>query len=107
AANVLDSGKAEANGFAVRSEVGIGDVDIRRFNGDAHLAALVDVLHNVVGAPGDRGEQGGHELDGIVCLEIGRVIGEQGVGGGVRFIETVSGELRHEIENLFDFLGRK
>src|SRR5207245_8976996 len=31
---------------------------------------------------------------------------EQGVCGGMRFIEAVPGELRHEIENLFDLLWR-
>ena len=86
----------------MRSEVGVGDVDVGGFDGDAHLTAFVDVFHYVVGAAGDGGEQRGHELYGIVRFQVGSVIGEQRVGGGVRFVEAVAGELGHEIENLFD-----
>ena len=39
---------------------------------------------------------------GIVGFEIGRLIGDQRVGRGVRLIEAVSGELRHQIEDLAD-----
>ena len=46
------------------------------------------------------GEQCGHELDGIVGLEPRGVIREQSVGGGVRLVEAVSGELLHEVEDL-------
>ncbi len=37
-------------------------------------------------------------------FEIGRHVSEQCVSSGVRFVETVAGELLHQIENLFDFL---
>ncbi len=52
------------------------------------------------GFAGFRGEQCRHELDGIVGLEPRRVIREQSVGGGVRLVEAVSGELLHEVEDL-------
>ena len=45
------------------------------------------------------GQQRGHELDRIVRLEIGRVIREQRVGGGVRLVEAVAGELLHQVED--------
>ena len=47
-----------------------------------------------------RGEERGHELDRVVGLEPGGVVGEQGVGGGVRLVEAVAGELGHEVEDL-------
>ena len=91
---------------AMRREVGVGHIDVRRFDGNAHLAAFVDVLDHVIGAAGDRSQQRGHKLDRIMRLEIRRVIGEQRISGRVRFVETVAGKLRHQIENLFDFLRR-
>ena len=56
--------------------------------------------------PGDRRQQRSHELDRIVRLQIRRVIGQQRIGGRVRFVESVSGELRHQVENLFNLLWR-
>jgi len=32
---------------------------------------------------------------------------EQRIGGGVGLVEAVAGELGHEVENLFDLLGRE
>ena len=44
--------------------------------------------------PGDVArEQGGHELDRIMGLEIGRHVGDQGVGGRMALVEAVAGEL--------------
>ena len=40
-------------------------------------------------------------------FQVRGVIGEQRVGGGVRFVEAVAGKLCHEIENLFDLLRRE
>src|SRR5947209_4346458 len=47
ASNVLYRSKAETNGFAVGCEVRVADVNIRRLDGNAHLAALVDVLDDL------------------------------------------------------------
>jgi len=91
----------------VGSEVGVADVDVGGLDGDAHFAALVDVLHYAVGVSGDGGEQGGHEFDGMMRLEISGVISEQRVGRGVRLVEAVSGELGHKIEDPLDFFGRE
>ena len=45
--------------------------------------------------------RGGDELDRIVGLEIGGLIGDQRIGRGVRFVEAVAGELRHQLEDIF------
>ena len=50
-AHVLHCRQPETNACSVRSEVRVGDIDIRRLDRDAHLAALVDVLHDVVSVP--------------------------------------------------------
>src|SRR5262249_36215290 len=84
---------AEADGFAIGSEAPFGVVDIGRQDADAHFAALIDVLDDFGGVTGFRGKQRGHEIDRIVRLEIGGNKREIGVGGGVRLIEAVAGEL--------------
>ena len=104
--DVLYGGEAEANRLPVRSEIGIADVDVRRLDGNAHLAAFINVLDHVIGVAGHGGEQRGHELDGVMRLEISGLIGEHRVRGGVRFVESIAGELRHQIKNLFNLLCR-
>ncbi len=103
-ADVLDGGEAEADGLALFSgdggEVGVGDLDVRRDDGDVHLAALADVLDDVFGLGGFAGEQRGHELDRIVRLEPRGVVREQSVSGRVRLVEAVSSELLHQVEDL-------
>ena len=87
----------------MRCEVRIRYVDLRRFDPNSHLAAFVDVLHYIVRVTGDRSQQSRHELHRIMGLEIRRVVGQQGIGGGVRFVEAISSKLGHQIENLFNF----
>jgi hypothetical protein len=106
AANVFHRSQPEADRRPVRRKVRITDIDIRWLDGNSHLAAFVDVLHNVIGAAGHRCEQRGHEVDGMVRLQICGVIGKQCVSRRVRLVETVSGKLRHQIENLLDLFGR-
>ena len=105
-ADVLHRGQTKANRAAVRCEVGVAHIDVRSLDRDAHLAAFVDVLDHVIGAAGHRCQQRGHELDGIARLQIRRLVGQQRVGGRVRLVEAVSGELGHQIENLLDLFRR-
>jgi len=102
--DVLHRREPEADVLAMGREVSIGHIDIWSLNGDPHLPAFVDVLHHVVGGSRDRSQQGRHELDRIVRFQVCRVIGKQGVGRRVRLVEAVSGELRHEVENLLYLL---
>ena len=48
-AYVLDGSEAEADGSVDWGEVGVGDLDVGRDNWDVHLAALGDVLDDLVG----------------------------------------------------------
>ncbi len=98
AADVLNGSEAEANAGGGGSEVAVGDVDVGRENGDAHVAALVDVLDHLGGVAGFGGEERGHELAGEMGFEIAGDEGEVGVGEGVGFVEAVAGELLHEVE---------
>ena len=78
----------------------MAQVDVRREYPDLHGAALVYELYYLVGLI-LAGEVGGHELDGIVGLEVGGLVGDIGVGRGMGLVETVLGEILHRIVYLF------
>ncbi len=82
-ANILDGSKTEANGFPDGREVEIALIHIGRENGNTHPARFIDVFHDFLGVAGFRGQERGHEFDGIMRFQISRLIGEQGVGTGV------------------------
>ena len=44
---------------------------------------------------------------GIVRLQIRGDVGQIRIGGGVRLVEAVAGELLHQVEDLFDLLLRE
>ena len=86
-AHVLDGGQAEADRVAGHAEAHLRAVDVGRLHADAHRPAFLDVLHDLVGVAHFRGQQGGHELDRIVGLEVGGLVGDQPVGRGVRVVD--------------------
>src|SRR5207249_5592524 len=84
---VLDRGQAEANRVAGDGELNGRYVYVRRHYLDTHRAALFDVLHDLVGVPHFGGQQGGHELDRIVRLEVRGLVGDEPVRRGVRVVD--------------------
>ena len=92
---------------AVRREVPVARVHVRRQHRDAHLAALVDVLHHLVGVARFRRQQRGHEVDRVVRLQVAGDVGQERVGGRVRLVEAVARELLHQVEDLLDLLLRE
>ena len=79
-------------------EIGFRAVHIRRHHFDVHPPAIFQMLDQrilllEVAAVDVAREQGRHELDRIMGLEIGRHVGDQGVGRAVRLVEAVAGEL--------------
>ena len=103
AADVLDRGETEADGIAVWSEVGVGEAHIGRLDGDVHLAAFLDVLDDILWLRNFGCEQSSHELDGVVGLQIGGLVGHKRIGRGMRLVEAVSREFRHPIKYLGNF----
>src|SRR3546814_1148351 len=58
------------------------------------------------------GHRGGEELDRVVGLEVGGLVGDQCVARGVRLVEAVAGELVDQVEDiggalLVDALGHR
>ena len=66
--NILYRRQAKPNGLTVWGEIRVADVDIRRLDGNAHLAALVDVFDDVIGAACNRCKQRSHEINWIARL---------------------------------------
>ena len=91
----------------MRREVGIAEIDVRWLDRNSHFATFVDVLHDFVGAARLRGQQRGHELHGVVRLEISGLECEKRIRSGVRLVEAVSGKLLHQVEDFYDLLLRE
>ena len=101
-ADALDGRQAEPHAVADDREVGPRFVDVGGGDLNAHASALVDVFGDLVGVGHFVGQKGGHELHRIVDLQVGRLVGDLGVAGGVALVEPVAAEVRDELP---DFLG--
>ena len=74
-------------------------VDRRRLDANAHAARFLGEAVELVGVADIERHRGGQELDRVIGLEIGGLIGDQRIGGGVRFVEAVAGEFGHQLED--------
>ena len=88
--------------LGVGLEVVAGMVDIGRQEADAVVAGIVVEQLELVGVVQFARHGGGHEFGRIVGFEPGGLVGHQGVGGGMGFVEAVAGEFFHVVE---DFIG--
>jgi hypothetical protein len=104
-AGALDRAQTVADGLAVhRAEADAAVVDVRRQEDQA----VVDRRPCRRTAPCrcwpfPRTASPRHEGRRVVLLEPAGVVGDQRIGGGVRLVEAVAGELLHGVE---DFVGR-
>src|SRR5690606_12009595 len=99
-ADALDAGEAEADFFADGGEGVAGFVDVGAEHGDAHGLGLGDEVGDLFGVAALGGEHGGHGLHRVVGFQIRGLVGDDGVGGGVGFVEAVLGELVEQVEDL-------
>ena len=104
-ADPLDRGERVADRGAAGLRVGFdreGDlraVDVGRQQLDAEPVEFRAEMRELVGVAEVERHRRGQELDRVVRLQIGGLIGDQRVGGGVRLVEAVAGELRHLVED--------
>ena len=84
-AHAFDGGEAVTDHGAVSrgGEFHLRFVDIRRQDVDAHRFGFVDQDGELAGVAHVVGTQGGKKFHRIMRLEIGRLIGHHGIGGGV------------------------
>jgi hypothetical protein len=105
-ADVLDGQQAEADGVALDREVEPAGVDVGRQDLDAQAPALGDGRGDLLGVVAEGGQHAGHVLDGVVRLEVGRLVGDQPVAGGVGLVEAVALERLEGLEDGVDDLRR-
>src|SRR5262245_58959939 len=69
----------------------------------AHALSVVEMLDEdvaLVAVLDLAGEQGGHELRGVVRLEVGGLVADLGVGSTMAGVEPVAPEVHDQVENL-------
>ena len=100
-AGALDGAQSIADrGLPDRHEAVVRSVDVGRQDLEAVVDAVLDQLVHLVGVIHQRREVGGHESSGMMRLHVGGLVGDQRVGGCVRLVEAVAGELLHQVEQL-------
>ena len=90
----------------IRRETVVGFVDVGRQELDAVGAAVVVEMLELVGVVQFRRHGCCHKLGRVMGFEPCGLIGNQGVGGGVGFVETVAGEFFHVVEDFVGFFAR-
>ena len=99
-ADILQCRERIEHGIVLHREIDLGCVDRRRHDPDPDaLGLLAEDLQFVRIAHIER-HRGGEEFHRMVGLEIGRLIADIGVRGGVRFVEAVFGEFGTSIEDI-------
>ena len=98
---IFDACQAEANGcILMYRKVVTAFVDIRRQDFDIIITADVDIPAHLIRITDNAVEEGRIELRTPVRLQISGFIGYQRIGYGVGFVESVTGEVLQERENL-------
>ena len=100
ASEIAHGEQSEANAVALGGEAGIAAVDVRRKHLDAVLSAFRNIFRGLCAAVQHARQQRRHVFPEVVRLEIGGLVGDDGVGRGVGFVEGVVGEGAHLVEYL-------
>ncbi len=101
AAHVAQGGQRIVDHAVLYRELHPGPVDRRRCDLDAHPGRLTAEQADLLGRPHVERHRRREELGRKVRLQIRRLVGDERVGGGMRLVEAVVGELRHQFEDVF------
>ena len=85
--------------FVGRREEPVGEVDVGRQNFDAVGTGIIQKRLHLVALVHHHAEVGRHEAGREVRLEVGRLIGDIGIGRSMRLVEAVTCELFHQVED--------
>ena len=105
-AEVFHPREAKADGPVFHGELLLRFVYVRRQHADAALSAGLDIVAHLVGIAGEAVHQRRHELHGKVQFQPRRLHGDEGVGGGVGFVEGVAGKGGHLVEDMLGHILR-
>ena len=99
-ADTLDRTEAVADAaIRQRLEHPARRIDVRRQYFDTTTPRLFDEVDYLFGAVHVAGHHRGHEFGRVVRLQPGGLVGDKRIGGGVRLVEAVLGELFHQVED--------
>ena len=108
-ANALQRGERVADGEAIVGlldrEFRLAGVHTRGQASNAHPAHVVAEDCEFIRQVQVVAHRGGEEFVRIMRLQIGGLVGQQGVGRRVAFVETIAGELVDQIEQLVGLAG--
>ena len=100
-ADALDGTQAVDDApVVVDGELELRGVHVRRVEAQLHVAAFLDEDHHLVGVVHVRRQHRGHERRRVMGLQPAGLVGHQAVGGRVRLVEAVAGELFHQVEDV-------
>ena len=98
-ADALQGGERVDDRVAVDLERDPRAVDRRRLDLDAEPLGLGAEFGELVGVAHVERHRRGQELDRIIRLHIGGLVGDQRIGGGVALVEAVVGEALQQVED--------
>ena len=75
-------------------------VDVGRLKAQAHLQRILVQHLELVGVVHFHGHVAAEKLGGVMHLQPRRLVSQQGVSGGVRFVEAVARKLLHQVKHL-------
>eukprot|EP00659_Diplonema_papillatum_P014932 gene14931-biopygen14991 len=105
-AHALDRAEAiDDAAFVVHRELELGSVHVRRVEAQLHGAHFLDQGHDLVGVVHIRRQYRRHERRRVVSLQPRSLVRHQAIGGRVGFVEAVTGELFHQVEDVTGQVG--
>jgi len=104
-ADVLYRRQAKADLAPYNTEVHQALIDIGRQDFNPQPAAFFNIQGYLVGVFHNAGNEGRHVLDGIIGLEVGRLVGHQGIGSRMALVKTVTGKVGHQVEDVAGHIG--
>ena len=98
--DVFDGHQTKPQVFPLYGKVGLGPIHVRGQQPNAHFLTFSDVLRHFGGIVQNGGKQGSHILLGIVALHIRRAVCHNGVGHGMRLVESIACKVQNLVVNL-------
>ena len=105
-ADVLDRGHAEPNAVVDDREMFVALIDVRGQHRNAEPATFGEVADDLVRIAHVGRHQRRHEFGRVMGLEVGCLVTDHRIGGGVRLVEPVAGELLDQLIQLVGFFLR-
>ena len=105
-ANSLDRCQTETNGITNGREPLVTGVDVRWQQGKSHALHFANVARDFLGIVALTGQHSSVKMGGVMRFQISRLIGEIGIGEGVRAVKSVISKLRHQAKYFRGFIFR-